>query len=287
MATTTTTSSVPFVQWQVHSMGIWTNLDRNISREMEDAFRTPAKQSVQIAVVSKSGTTQETLDLRQMTWAGFPLRRCKNDTATTRFLYWDDEAWMPYCEYAQSLFSDATKYGRAAVGLYIGDKEYDIILDNADPMQINRNTSRKRPIRVIGSTTTADDDDDDDSIADDESMPPEFRCPIMQMPMSKPVIAADGHSYEKKAIERWLLTKNTSPVTGKALAHAELTLNHNLRKLIRDHVDGEAASPSPAAALPAGKGMKGKKRMRMCVKAHGEGSSSSCVFSGVSGHVVV
>ena len=112
--------------------------------------------------------------------------------------------------------------------LMTSDKEYDIILDNADPMQINRNTSRKRPIRVIGSTTTADDDDDDDSIADDESMPPEFRCPIMQMPMSKPVIAADGHSYEKKAIERWLLTKNTSPVTGKALAHAELTLNHNL-----------------------------------------------------------
>jgi uncharacterized protein len=36
--------------------------------------------------------------------------------------------------------------------------------------------------------------------------------------MENPVIAADGHSYERGAIERWFSTgHNTSPLTGLRL----------------------------------------------------------------------
>ena len=54
------------------------------------------------------------------------------------------------------------------------------------------------------------------------------------MLMKKPVMATDGHSYELKAMQKWLLKKQTSPVTGKALASTNLILNQNLKKLIRD-----------------------------------------------------
>ncbi|EOD34617.1 hypothetical protein EMIHUDRAFT_467559 [Emiliania huxleyi CCMP1516] len=54
--------------------------------------------------------------------------------------------------------------------------------------------------------------------------------------MSDPVMAADGHSYERKQIERWLATKSTSPMTGEALEHSFLTPNHALRGRIREYV---------------------------------------------------
>ena len=54
-------------------------------------------------------------------------------------------------------------------------------------------------------------------------------------PMEDPVIAADGHSYEKSEINAWFaLGNNTSPKTGAALPHQFLTPNHALRNAIQD-----------------------------------------------------
>ncbi|EOD11495.1 hypothetical protein EMIHUDRAFT_247884 [Emiliania huxleyi CCMP1516] len=52
--------------------------------------------------------------------------------------------------------------------------------------------------------------------------------------MSDPVMAADGHAYERTAIERWLATKSTSPLTGGELEHSILVPSHMLRRMIRD-----------------------------------------------------
>ena len=43
--------------------------------------------------------------------------------------------------------------------------------------------------------------------------------------MTHPVIAADGHTYEREAIQAWLHQHSTSPVTGKALEHKHLIPN--------------------------------------------------------------
>ena len=51
--------------------------------------------------------------------------------------------------------------------------------------------------------------------------------------MVEPVVAADGQSYERSAIERWLATKSTSPLTGEALEYTGLFPNHSLRRMIR------------------------------------------------------
>ena len=57
-------------------------------------------------------------------------------------------------------------------------------------------------------------------------------CPITQEVMEDPVVCADGHSYERSAIEKWLQTKSTSPSTNAPLLHKNLVPNHALRNLI-------------------------------------------------------
>ena len=73
-------------------------------------------------------------------------------------------------------------------------------------------------------------------VVDDEDGPlaaiPDFRCPITLGVMVDPVIAADGHSYERVALEAWLTTHRTSPLTGAALEHMHVTPNHRLRSMI-------------------------------------------------------
>jgi len=64
---------------------------------------------------------------------------------------------------------------------------------------------------------------------------PDFMCPIMHERMNEPVLAADGHTYERQAIERWLQMHNTSPMTGAPLAHRYLTENFALRHLIASY----------------------------------------------------
>mmetsp|Transcript_4041 Transcript_4041/g.8569 ORF Transcript_4041/g.8569 Transcript_4041/m.8569 type:complete len:669 (+) Transcript_4041:101-2107(+) len=53
-------------------------------------------------------------------------------------------------------------------------------------------------------------------------------CPITGLPMIDPVVAADGHTYERHAIQRWFQTSNRSPLTGAVLAHLELVPNYSL-----------------------------------------------------------
>lgn len=53
-------------------------------------------------------------------------------------------------------------------------------------------------------------------------------CPITGVPMIEPVVAADGHTYERHAIARWLQTSSRSPLTGEVLAHRELVPNYLL-----------------------------------------------------------
>jgi hypothetical protein len=45
----------------------------------------------------------------------------------------------------------------------------------------------------------------------------EFLCPIMYQLFRDPVIAYDGHTYERAAIENWLENHQTSPRTGNKM----------------------------------------------------------------------
>ncbi|KAL0048104.1 hypothetical protein WJX82_007753 [Trebouxia sp. C0006] len=52
-----------------------------------------------------------------------------------------------------------------------------------------------------------------------------FRCPITKAVMVEPVIAADGHTYERAAMQHWLQHHPTSPVTQALLPHTRLVPN--------------------------------------------------------------
>lgn len=64
--------------------------------------------------------------------------------------------------------------------------------------------------------------------------PNEFCCPITHEIMADPVIASDGHTYEREAITKWIYDGNstTSPMTNEVLTNQTLTPNLNLRSLI-------------------------------------------------------
>jgi hypothetical protein len=64
--------------------------------------------------------------------------------------------------------------------------------------------------------------------------PDEFACPITHELMDDPVMASDGHTYERRAIERWLETKKTSPKSGLPLESVAVFPNHLVRRLIRE-----------------------------------------------------
>mmetsp|Transcript_62667 Transcript_62667/g.176679 ORF Transcript_62667/g.176679 Transcript_62667/m.176679 type:complete len:870 (-) Transcript_62667:138-2747(-) len=66
----------------------------------------------------------------------------------------------------------------------------------------------------------------------EKQVEPDFMCPIMHERMREPVLAADGHTYERQAIEKWLQCHNTSPMTGAPLVHRYLTENFALRHVI-------------------------------------------------------
>ncbi|KAI8553432.1 hypothetical protein RHMOL_Rhmol05G0015400 [Rhododendron molle] len=64
--------------------------------------------------------------------------------------------------------------------------------------------------------------------------PNEYFCPILQEVMDDPYIAADGFTYEHRAIKAWLKRHSLSPVTKLRLQHKVLIQNHTLRRAIED-----------------------------------------------------
>jgi hypothetical protein len=64
----------------------------------------------------------------------------------------------------------------------------------------------------------------------------EFLCPITYELLREPVVASDGHTYEKAAIEKWLRSNRTSPRSGQNMDDL-LVRNTNMKKLIQDMID--------------------------------------------------
>ncbi|KAL9242103.1 hypothetical protein vseg_016138 [Gypsophila vaccaria] len=64
--------------------------------------------------------------------------------------------------------------------------------------------------------------------------PSYYFCPILFEIMDDPHIAADGFTYERRAIEAWLEKNDESPVTKNKLEHRDLTPNMTLLAGIRE-----------------------------------------------------
>ncbi|KAA6428842.1 MAG: U-box domain-containing protein [Trebouxia sp. A1-2] len=62
-----------------------------------------------------------------------------------------------------------------------------------------------------------------------------LQCPLTKKIMTEPVVAADGHTYERAAVQDWLLHHKMSPVTGVSLAHTRLVPNVLIRSVLARH----------------------------------------------------
>ncbi|KAG7537478.1 U box domain [Arabidopsis suecica] len=67
------------------------------------------------------------------------------------------------------------------------------------------------------------------SLSTAPSQPPShFICPLLKDVMKEPCIAADGYTYDRRAIEEWMENHRTSPVTDSPLQNVNLLPNHTL-----------------------------------------------------------
>lgn len=64
--------------------------------------------------------------------------------------------------------------------------------------------------------------------------PDEYMCPITLSLMVDPVIALDGITYERTAIEKWFKSSNKSPKTGVSIENKLLIPNFSIKNLIQE-----------------------------------------------------
>jgi Mg-chelatase subunit ChlD len=67
--------------------------------------------------------------------------------------------------------------------------------------------------------------------------PKEYYCPITHELLKTPVIAKDGFTYEKEAIEEWFRTSTKSPMTNQNISK-ELLINYALKNSMETIVQG-------------------------------------------------
>ena len=68
----------------------------------------------------------------------------------------------------------------------------------------------------------------------DALIPENFICPLTLDAFDDPVVARDGHTYSRAAIERHFTVRQTSPMTNERLESTPLLLKHTLRKAIEE-----------------------------------------------------
>ena len=83
---------------------------------------------------------------------------------------------------------------------------------------------------------------EDTPAPESKQIPERLCCPISLELMVRPVIAADGHTYDRSSIEDWLARGNTtSPTTGAPLEHLHLADNHLVRSMVSEYQDSMAS----------------------------------------------
>lgn len=84
--------------------------------------------------------------------------------------------------------------------------------------------------------------------------PSEFMCPITMVIMKEPVLASDGYTYEKEAIQQWLQSNTISPLTRAPMRFTDCRPN----RALKDAIDRWQKEKQPTGR--AKEGLKTKTR---------------------------
>eukprot|EP01104_Vermistella_antarctica_P002544 TRINITY_DN12784_c0_g1_i1.p1 TRINITY_DN12784_c0_g1~~TRINITY_DN12784_c0_g1_i1.p1 ORF type:complete len:246 (+),score=40.83 TRINITY_DN12784_c0_g1_i1:199-936(+) len=141
------------------------------------------------------------------------------------------------------------------------DIEYDVEqqIDDGTEMNVGEVDHPLRPLVVrnnagndasqvssLHGPPPIEDENTEDNADDDDLPPASFVCPISCDVMHNPVIAADGHTYEKTAITKWFTSNRTSPMTGAQVLSKACFPNHNLRSQIIAWKEEQGISVEPS-----------------------------------------
>jgi hypothetical protein len=138
-----------------------------------------------------------------------------------------------------------SRWMKGGVETAVGDLQYATNWDGRFNERVNLETDDDQlPSVSVAALPDESSEDDDTAIA----LPGMPCCPITGLPMVDPVVAADGHTYERRAIQRWLHESDKSPLTGAVLEHKNLVVNYVLLSSVQ-----EAASSREAAKSEMGK----------------------------------
>jgi len=68
-----------------------------------------------------------------------------------------------------------------------------------------------------------------------------LQCPITHEIMRDPVMATDGHTYERTAIEEWFANNDSSPKTNNQMESKALIPNHAVKKIVAERAEKDNA----------------------------------------------
>jgi len=109
------------------------------------------------------------------------------------------------------------------------------------------------------------------------AMHPHFICPITMRPMDSPVVVADGHTFERAAIERWLKTRHTNPLTGAPMppqTFKNIALRNAIREwkatndLIESNIIDRLGGETDKENVPVADGAHAKRSYEMSRRQH-------------------
>ena len=198
--------------------------------------------------------------------------------------FWDDSFWKFYDIENTNLILDAKKYGHSRITIVIDSdvayKRYRVVLAEVlPPWQENLVTGCLRPvsiskIAVPEATDLIAPPESYHKIANnvDKKIADELTCPISYEIMHDPVVAEDGHTYEREHIVKVLETTGKSPFTQQTMGRI-LVPNRPLRNMIQALIpssdkfscidyDSEEEPPTCFKGLQAKGDKKKKKRPR-------------------------
>lgn len=129
------------------------------------------------------------------------------------------------------------------------DEENDIVLTN---VLIDRNPAllqNLHDLNIVGEEDDVGSDPEEThhplpentkvKMPDSVNAPKAFLCPILHDVMVDPVLAADGHTYERPAIERWFKKSSVSPMTGQRVKSRDVLPNFTIKSMIQEWIDAE------------------------------------------------
>lgn len=129
------------------------------------------------------------------------------------------------------LWYDATRGYVPTGSMVVGSHNQDLLT----PLLPERDVSASVPVAEVLVRTCSKDTEELCNyldVVDKEghaSVPKSFMCPIAQQAMRIPVVAADGHSYERQSILEWFERgSTTSPISNVEMGSRFLVYNYAL-----------------------------------------------------------